>query len=575
LVYNGNTMSSRDVDTSNRVVDINSLSNDFSNTGASGTGTLGGGSSAGGAGLDSISLSNTGVLTTGGVGGDGTYSRVTVDAKGRVTAGSTGFSAAYTSTSANLTLNSTHYAVEATAAVTITLATPTTAANKGRVHKIRNSSSGVVSITTSSATTNGVAGSTTYSLPVGETIGLVCTGSVWIAIQDPTIAGAWTVSGTAISSSNKIVDQGNTVSGTAISTTNPVVDGASIRRKAPGIMVPPVAEITNTLTFTTGTNVVRMTRFIPTDSITVNYLGAAPAVATTTNQYTNLHLGIYSIASTSSNPSLLCYATNPGNDNLGRSGWYQEDLSTLAVQTNSLSQSATVGTIGGSSGAWTTTLTGMTSTIGYYIGAVLAITTGTGTLPGTVTVTSIPSSTSITTSSTGSTSPTAGTISTQIASTNGSAGGLLTNNTNVFKPVNTPVTLTAGNVYWAAAGSYAGNAWSSATAYAVGDYAISGGLTYCCISAHTNQTPAISSTYWATLNPAQIHCATGPINANVYRMFSSTTGTNAYLYNESVNVANTVASTYFSSGQLATWSTSASGNFGSSANRPLVCLRTS
>jgi hypothetical protein len=366
-----------------------------------------------------------------------------------------------------------------------------------------------------------------------------------------------------------------TVSGTAISSTNPVVDGASIRRKAPGIMVPPVAEITNTITFTTGTNVVRMTRFIPTDSITVNYLGAAPAAATGTNQYTNLHLGIYSIASTSSNPSLLCYATNPGNDNLGRSGWYQEDLSTLAVQANSLSQSATVGTIGGSSGAWTTTLTGMTSTIGYYIGAVLTITAGTGTLPGTVTVTSIPSSTSITTSSTGSTSPTAGTISTQIASTNGSAGGLLTNNTNVFKPVNTPVTLTAGNVYWAAAASYAGNSWSNTTAYAVGDYAFDATRTYCCISAHTGQTPSISSTYWATLNPAQIHCATGSINANVYRMFSSSTGTNAYLYNESTNSANTIASTFFSSGQLATWSTNASGAFGVSATRPLVCLRTS
>jgi hypothetical protein len=39
-------------------------------------------------------------------------------------------------------------------------------------------------------------------------------------------------------------------------------------------------------------------------------------------------------------------------------------------------------------------------------------------------------------------------------------------------------------------------AWSSATAYAIGDLAVYSGRNYYCTSAHTNQTPAASSSYW-------------------------------------------------------------------------------
>lgn len=44
--------------------------------------------------------------------------------------------------------------------------------------------------------------------------------------------------------------------------------------------------------------------------------------------------------------------------------------------------------------------------------------------------------------------------------------------------------------------------WSGATAYAVYDTVTSGGVTYCCIQAHTNQTPATATGYWLPCDSA-------------------------------------------------------------------------
>lgn len=45
-----------------------------------------------------------------------------------------------------------------------------------------------------------------------------------------------------------------------------------------------------------------------------------------------------------------------------------------------------------------------------------------------------------------------------------------------------------------------GDLWSALTTYAIGDVAISAGVTYRCIVAHTNQLPAYPSTYWYRLD---------------------------------------------------------------------------
>lgn len=94
-------------------------------------------------------------------------------------------------------------------------------------------------------------------------------------------------------------------------------------------------------------------------------------------------------------------------------------VSSATIASTVLSTTGTVGSITGS-GPWTATITGMSATTGFVVGAPLTATGGTGTLyggsPTSVVVASIVSSSSITYTVTGGTTPTAGTI-TNVSST--------------------------------------------------------------------------------------------------------------------------------------------------------------
>jgi len=94
-------------------------------------------------------------------------------------------------------------------------------------------------------------------------------------------------------------------------------------------------------------------------------------------------------------------------------------INSATIASTILSTTGTVGSITGT-GPWTATITGMSATTGFVVGAPLTATSGTGTLyggsPTSVVVASIVSSTSITYTVTGGTTPTAGTV-TNVSST--------------------------------------------------------------------------------------------------------------------------------------------------------------